>query len=459
MANQQTPGSQLFPPLPDGFQEPFWYASLQSFWLYYRVDPDLLRRKLPQGVGLEVALFDFGSGDHAGLVSLDLQRYTGHGPSYLETTDEIEFNVYAYPEARVPDVPLMTWQDYLLGEDQTKTIGGYRLHVPCDNQVAVLAGQKLYGEPKYLAVFDYAVPSLNGAPASPSTWTYHVYQDLGDPPDPPKPHNAIQGPLIYGLTCHLGGVQPVPANPSPLIEYGVLDDTTLVANYWDFYGPFDTYMLDALDPPWRTEITFGTEPDRSKTLEDLRLLIGDAQPIAAQVFTSPPVSAESRPWFQVPTARHSHHQPGGTTGRPVDSFVALSAALTGFRASELWGTGQAEAYLTELLETVGEPIVARLLATGDEALRAEDPETAVRERVMEDPTLGPVARNTIILWYLGQWNALPNEWRNRHGANPRDVPRVVSADAYQSGLAWKAFGAHPMGANPTGFGSWAQPPR
>jgi hypothetical protein len=143
----------------------------------------------------------------------------------------------------------------------------------------------------------------------------------------------------------------------------------------------------------------------------------------------------------------------------VDSFVALSAALTGFRATELWGTGQAEAYLSELLETVGEAIVARLLATGDEALRADDPETALRERVMDDPTLGPIARNTIILWYLGQWNALPNEWRNRHGASPRDVPRVVSADAYESGLAWRAFGAHPMGAKPTGYGSWAQPPK
>jgi hypothetical protein len=465
MVSRQTPFAELVPPLPDGFQEPFWYASLQSFWLYYRVDPDVVRSALPQGAGIEVALFDFGGGELAGLASLDLQRYTGHGPTYLETTDEIEFNVYVYPRARVPDVPLMQWQDYLLGAEQTKTIGGYRLHVPCDNQIAVLAGQKLYGEPKYLAVFDCTVPSLNGAPASSSTWTYHVYQDLGDPPDPSKPHAAVKGPLIYGLECHLGNVRPVPANPSPLIEYGVLGrggTKRMVANYWDFYGPFETYMLDAVDPPWRAEITFGTETDPTRTLHDLRLLIGNAQPIAAQVFTSPPVSAESRGWFQVPTAQagaRNGDEPGLTTQRPVDAFVALSAALTGFRATELWGTGQAETYLSEVLETVGEPIVARLLASGDAALGDDDPDTALRERIMDDPDLGPVARNVVILWYLGQWNALPNEWRNRHGASPRDVPRVVSAEAYQSGLAWRAFGAHPMGANPTGFGSWANPPR
>jgi hypothetical protein len=298
MASGQRPFSELFPPIPEGFQEPFWYASLQSFWLYYRVDPDLLRERLPRlpaGDGLDVALFDFGGGEQAGLASLDLQRYTGHGPQYLETTDEVEFNVYAYPQARVPEVPLMTWQQYLLGTDQTKTIGGYRLHVPCDNQIAVLAGRELYGEPKYLAVFEYTVPSLNGSPSS--AWTYQVYQDLGDPPDPSKSHTPVKGPLIYSLDCDLGGTPSVPASPSPLIEYGALD-RRVVANFWDFYGPFDTYVSDGL----RADITLGTAPDPTRTRDDLAALIGDSQPIAAQVYTSPPCSAESRGWYQVPAS-------------------------------------------------------------------------------------------------------------------------------------------------------------
>jgi hypothetical protein len=281
MTNGQRPFAELFPPLPQGFQEPFWYASLQSFWLYYRADPALLAERLP--AGLEAALFDFGGGERAGLVSLDLQRYTGHGPEYLETTDEVEFNVYAYPQAREPQVPLMTWQQYLLGTDQTKSIGGYRLHVPCDNPIAVQAGQGLYGEPKYLAVFEYTVPSLNGPPSS--AWSYQVYQSVGTPP--------AKGPLIFGVQCDLAGVASVPASPSPLIEYGALDGR-LVANFWDFFGPFDTYM------PLHAEITYGTEPDSTGTLTDLQQLIGDASPIAAQVYTSPPVSAESRGWYQVP---------------------------------------------------------------------------------------------------------------------------------------------------------------
>src|SRR5256885_13920857 len=96
VANGQTPVAQLFPQLPPLMQEPFWYSSLQSFWLYYRVDPGLLRKRLPtlpDGDAMQVALFDFGDGEMSGLASLDLQRYTGHGPSYLTSTDEIEFNI------------------------------------------------------------------------------------------------------------------------------------------------------------------------------------------------------------------------------------------------------------------------------------------------------------------------------------------------------------------------------
>lgn len=305
MASGQTPFDKVFPALPTGFNEPFWYASLQSFWLYYRVDPKLLRErlpKLPEHQGLEVALFDFGDGEPSGLASLDLQRYTGMGPSYLETANEVEFNFYAYPERRVPDVPLMTWQDYISGVEQTKTIGGYRLHVPCDNPIAVEAGKGLYGEPKYLAVFETTVPSLNGGAGN--DWSYSVYQDVGSPPHPPNPHTPVKGPLIYSLAADLGAGTGAAASPSPLIEYGVVTpaggSARVVANFWDFYGPFDTWVLAGLDPPFQATVTVGTEPDPTGTLDDVRELIVGNQPVAAQVYTSPPASAESRGWFPVP---------------------------------------------------------------------------------------------------------------------------------------------------------------
>lgn len=148
--------------------------------------------------------------------------------------------------------------------------------------------------------------------------------------------------------------------------------------------------------------------------------------------------------------------PAGPT--PAASFAALSSALTGFRETDLWGTGQVEPYLAELLNTVGEDIVARLLAAGRQALAAPDPSRGLQQLVMDDADLGPVAQSLIVMWYLGQWSPLPRAWRDRNGANPLDMARVISADAYTAGLVWTAIGAHPMGANPGGFGSWSNPP-
>jgi hypothetical protein len=146
------------------------------------------------------------------------------------------------------------------------------------------------------------------------------------------------------------------------------------------------------------------------------------------------------------------------TEAPAQSFAALSAALTGFRVAELWGTGQVEPYLAAVLATVGDDVVARLLREGDEALGSPDPRQALQERVLDDDRLGPVARNVIVLWYLGQWDPLPQDWRNRFGASPLDVAGVVSPAAYRSGLVWRAIGAHPMGAEGPGYGSWATAP-
>jgi hypothetical protein len=143
---------------------------------------------------------------------------------------------------------------------------------------------------------------------------------------------------------------------------------------------------------------------------------------------------------------------------PAQSFASLSAALTGFRSSDLWGTGQVEPYLAEILATVGDDVVAHLLREGDEALSSADPVKTLRERVLDDARLGPVARNVIVLWYLGQWDPLPQDWRNSYGASPLDVARVVSPAAYRAGLVWRAIGAHPMGADGPGYGSWATAP-
>jgi hypothetical protein len=301
----QVDQSKLFPGSIPGFTMPFFYASLQSFWLYYLVDPDLVDSVLPDtapGEGLRTALFTDGDQQYA-LVSLDLQRYTGHGDSFLEQVEEVEFNVYAYPESRDGAVPLMEWQDYLRGGDQTKTIGGYRIHVPCSSAQAVSAGRGFFGEPKFVAFFDYKVPAPNNPEVK--TWEYGVYDIIPPPEEIQKQYPMVnlnaKGDLIFKVEADLSGIETFAANPSPIIEYGVnpYQSNCIVANWWSFYDVFTTCFLTA-DQGSRVTLTLGSAEDKWGVRNDLQKLIANLLPVAAQTYESPIVSTEDGPWYQTP---------------------------------------------------------------------------------------------------------------------------------------------------------------
>jgi hypothetical protein len=143
----------------------------------------------------------------------------------------------------------------------------------------------------------------------------------------------------------------------------------------------------------------------------------------------------------------------------LQTFHDLSVALTGFSGVELRGTGMGETYFRTLVEVVGDRVTSDLLRTFSEIELAGGGEIGIRTRLLGDPRLGPVARNLISLWYVGNWYELPQDWRDAHGVAPGDVTRVVSAQSYQQGLMWLAGGTHAQGANEPGYGTWAQPPR
>lgn len=146
--------------------------------------------------------------------------------------------------------------------------------------------------------------------------------------------------------------------------------------------------------------------------------------------------------------------------RPLDDFVVLSAALTGYRAAELLGTGMAETYLDRITAIIGEQFAARLWTVGRDVVQRSDGDldTQLDLRILEDPDLGPPARSILVLWYTGQWLQLPGPWRDRHGASPLDVDHILSPDAYVAGLMWDAISAHPQGAKAPGFATWVDLP-
>jgi hypothetical protein len=153
-----------------------------------------------------------------------------------------------------------------------------------------------------------------------------------------------------------------------------------------------------------------------------------------------------------------------TTADLLDRFLVFSAEMTAFSVFDLQGTGQAESYLSSVVDVVGEEVLGELLNAygriGDESM--DDPAARARllyRDIFSSEKLGPIARNIIKVWYVGVWYQMPHGWTDRFGTLDNDGTFVVSPAAYTEGLLWRAIGANPRGAKAPGYGSWAEPPR
>ncbi len=88
----------------------------------------------------------------------------------------------------------------------------------------------------------------------------------------------------------------------------------------------------------------------------------------------------------------------------------------------------------------------------------DERERGVRSVVLADPVLGPFARAVLLLWYTAIWYPPDDDWSALCAGRPQDTEPIALGFAYTEGLVWKAIGAHPMTAKPTGFGTWSLPP-
>ncbi|HLC42394.1 MAG TPA: hypothetical protein VJO34_12340 [Methylomirabilota bacterium] len=268
----------IFPPLPKGFNSPFYYSALYSFFLYYQVDGARVEPHL-KGTGLKAALMDGKA-----LVNIDFQRYLSSGNNYLEQTVEIEFNIVSYPASREPDVPTMALKDFLAGQEQTKTIGNYRLHVACDDKIAVQAGRELYGEAKFYTTFTYTVPDLNFPETT--TWQF-TCQD---------PVNKKQA--IFSVDADISMLPAQTSNMSPVVDFSMLKvgkELRLDQSWRNLLGAFQTFYTD---PRSTVSLEYGQSKNRMR--EDMQKIIGSSPCVAIQLFQSVPVCIEGRGFFVNP---------------------------------------------------------------------------------------------------------------------------------------------------------------
>ena len=140
-------------------------------------------------------------------------------------------------------------------------------------------------------------------------------------------------------------------------------------------------------------------------------------------------------------------------------FLALSATFTGFSGAQLEATGLVDTYFKVVNNIINTEIMGALLLEYEKITQNNiDINSQSFGILLEDQKFDPLIKNIITLWYLGQWNQMPQSWRNNFGASALDRDHIISAQAYKQGLVWEAMGAHPMGTRQQGFGAWSLPP-
>lgn len=275
------------PPVPEPFRLPFHYGALHQVGVDWLVDAGPVRELLgKQHPGLTAAVFDEGRA----LVSLNYQLYFAQYDFGGGVTQEIEFNVVAFPTAEAGRLPRLTYAQYAQGWDQTKLLGIARLHVVCDNPFAIRAGRELYAEPKFPGWFEVGLPSLNG-PAG-DTWTVRC-KDAAIGPDDTLERGSGQ---LLDLAARLDGLTPVAAGSAPVTGYGTDREGRLLAGPMNVYQPYRWYDLSAPEHAGRTRLT--VHAPAGDLGRDVRGLVDAEAPAAgAWTFQSPPVAAHHRPYY------------------------------------------------------------------------------------------------------------------------------------------------------------------
>lgn len=152
------------------------------------------------------------------------------------------------------------------------------------------------------------------------------------------------------------------------------------------------------------------------------------------------------------------------TSQQIDVFYDFSVFLTGYGLVSLYGTGQGELYFESLKEILGDDFVTDLLTLYQQQVIDSQPggigdlNNLVQMNMLNTDQWGPVCRNIIKMWYMGNWYQLPTVWRQTYVNSDSDTTRVLSKNAYIEGLVWKAMGRHPKSAKQPGYGTWSFAP-
>ena len=285
MTADPTSADPGLPPVAAPYRLPFHYGALHNIGLDYLVDPEPARRLLAERHP-ELTAADFGG---RACVTLNYQLYFAQYPTGGGITQEIEISVIAHPRAGAEHLARLTYEQFAHGWDQTRLLGIARLHVLCDNPLAIRAGTELYGEPKYPAWFEAAMPSLNGPPGE--NWSVTCGRAALDAAGDGIERGEQR---LFSFEADLAGLTRTPVGNSPVTGYGVDGAGRPLAGPMHLHHPYQHHPLDAVTAD---RVRLRVHDTASACGTDLTTLIAGAPATGAWTYQSAPVAAHHRPYY------------------------------------------------------------------------------------------------------------------------------------------------------------------
>ncbi|RQS67449.1 hypothetical protein DID96_21525 [Burkholderia sp. Bp8963] len=288
--------STQLPSVPAPLSMPFYYASLINCVVHFLVDAKRVAPFL-QDTPLRPALFGgrasvaFNFQAYAGQFSGGVGQPAEKWPSNcIGVTQEVELNIVAFPAAQAASLPELSFEQWVMGDDQSKLMGNHRVYVPCDSDAAIQAGVELFGEPKFKTTFGVNLPSFNpvrkaGVPFYEPEWVETWSFKVNDPQMPAED--------IFTCVADLNGLTATPGNLSSITEYGQHDGRAIACR-WNILQPFRTYWLRPEDAH-RVSVRYGLS--RHPMQQAMKALLDGAHAHAVQTFVSAPAAIQSRAVF------------------------------------------------------------------------------------------------------------------------------------------------------------------
>ncbi|SED21432.1 hypothetical protein SAMN04489727_6919 [Amycolatopsis tolypomycina] len=271
--------TNVLPEIPEGFASPFFYGSITAMTIAYAADVAQVEAELP-GDALVPAEFDGQA-----CVTVGYQSYLAMFSDASVVVTEIDLGVLAIPAVKRREVPRVAFADYARGAEQTKLFGTFPLQVACDNELAISAGKRLFGEPKFHTSMQASVPSMNNPEVG--TWQLRCMH----PAD-----GAAERECIFSVAFDPSVAAAVKSSISPMTTYGIADGS-LIASRWAIFQESAFFDLRRCADADRAQVRYGSAGHSMG--ESMEKLIGDRPASGVWIHQSPPAAARYRPYLIV----------------------------------------------------------------------------------------------------------------------------------------------------------------